>query len=209
MAARQRRFAIDDDRDEGGTIQRELLYGLGALVLIAFGAFVWSIYGGREIPRITPSSTAYKMAPADLAAPNAGEAQALEAAAADAPVDGAAMQDRPGPETPLAAAAAEGVTPPGARPHLAAAPQFVSNGPYVAQIAALRSQAAVDPAWARLSSRAPELFASARLDIERADLGQRGVYYRVRAGYFADMENVTRFCDRIRAMGQDCIAVRR
>jgi hypothetical protein len=88
-------------------------------------------------------------------------------------------------------------------------PRFVSNGPYVAQLAALQSEAAVDTAWRRLSSRAPDLFANARLDVERADLGARGVYHRVRAGYFADRENAALFCERIRQMGQDCIVAAR
>jgi hypothetical protein len=79
----------------------------------------------------------------------------------------------------------------------------------VAQLAALQSAEAVNPAWARLSSRAPDLFASAHLDVERADLGQRGVYYRLRAGYFADRTQAGLFCDRIRNMGQDCIVVAR
>jgi hypothetical protein len=94
-------------------------------------------------------------------------------------------------------------------PRIAPAPAFVSNGPYVAQLAALQSEAAVDQAWQRLSSRAPQLFAPARLDVERADLGARGVYYRVRAGYFADRANASRFCERIRQMGQDCIVAAR
>lgn len=205
MAARPRRFAIEEERDEGGTMQRELLYGLGALALVAFGAFVWNIYGGREIPRIAPASPHYKIAPPEAAAPDAAEAGALDQVLAGAPVETDNIQVRAAPEAPRAPVE----TLPGARPQLSAAPDFVANGPYVAQLAALRSQAAVEPAWARLASRAPELFAAARLDVQRADLGQRGVYYRVRAGYFADLENVGRFCDRIRAMGQDCIAVRR
>jgi hypothetical protein len=53
------------------------------------------------------------------------------------------------------------------------------------------------------------LFANARLDVERADLGARGVYHRVRAGYFADRENAALFCERIRQMGQDCIVAAR
>ena len=83
------------------------------------------------------------------------------------------------------------------------------NGRFVAQVAALQSQDAVQPAWQRLSSRAPGLFAHAQLDVERADLGQRGVYFRVRAGFFADRANATLFCERIRQMGQDCIPVAR
>jgi hypothetical protein len=88
-------------------------------------------------------------------------------------------------------------------------PNFVSNGPYVAQLAALQSEAATGNAWRRLASRAPDLFASARMDVARADLGARGVYYRVRAGYFADREEATLFCERIRQMGQDCIVASR
>jgi hypothetical protein len=53
------------------------------------------------------------------------------------------------------------------------------------------------------------LFAQAQLDVQRADLGQRGIYFRVRAGYFADRANASRFCERIRQMGQDCIPVAR
>jgi cell division septation protein DedD len=88
---------------------------------------------------------------------------------------------------------------------LAGRPGFAADGPYVVQLAALQSEAAIEPAWRRLASRAPQLFAAAALDVERADLGARGVYYRVRAGYFADRANATMFCDRIRQMGQDCI----
>jgi hypothetical protein len=112
---------------------------------------------------------------------------------------------RAGPEQPLA----EDAPPQRGAPQLAAAPTFVSSGPYLAQIAALQSEEAVEPAWSRLASRAPDLFARARLDIERADLGQRGIYYRVRAGYFADRANAARFCDRVQQMGQDCIVVAR
>ena len=92
---------------------------------------------------------------------------------------------------------------------LSPAPAFASSGRYVAQLAALQSEAGVEAAWRRYASRAPDLFARAHMDVERADLGQRGVYYRVRAGYFADRDNAARFCERIRQMGQDCIVAAR
>lgn len=202
MRRRQHGYAGPDmGAEEGGPIRRELLYALGALVLLAFGSFVWNIYGGRDIPRITPQTESYKIAPPDADAPDAAEASALEGVITGEPAAVGDVQVRPGPETPIMT--------PGARPELTPAPAFVASGPYVAQIAALRSQAGTDQAFSRLASRAPELFAHARLDVERADLGQRGVYYRVRVGYFADLENASRFCDRIRAMGQDCVGVQR
>ena len=95
------------------------------------------------------------------------------------------------------------------RPESSALPRFVSSGPYVAQLAALRSEAAVDNAWRRFASRAPDLFANAHMDVQRADLGPGGVYHRVRAGYFADRANASLFCERIRQMGQDCIVAAR
>ena len=214
----QRRYAASNgqkfgDHDEPGPLEpvsgrRELIYGLAVLVMVAFGAFVWNIYAGRSPPRIAPASAAYKVAPPpETAGPDAGEQSALDDVLAGRQVQEGDVRAQPGPEAPLSAAGP--VTAPGAQPQLAPAPVFSPNGRFVAQVAALQSQDAVQAAWARLASRAPALFAAARLDVERADLGQRGVYYRVRAGYFADRENVGRFCDRIKAMGQDCIAVLR
>jgi len=151
------------------------------------------------------------MAPAaDVAnAPDAVEQGAFYDALEGRSAPAAAATPRAGPEQ-VAAPTSAPQQPPGAgAPQLAPAPQFASSGPYVAQLAALQSEDAVDVAWRRLASRAPGLFAQARLDVERADLGARGVYHRVRAGYFADRDNAARFCERIRQMGQDCIVVSR
>lgn len=205
----QRRFAAPTGRmhdgDDPPRMRRELTYALAALAFFSIAAIVWNMFGASAPPpRIAPPTPAYKIAPpAELAAPDAAESSAIDSVMEGEPIADGAVRARPGPEAPLASdAGAE-------RPQLSPAPRFVSNGPYVAQLAALQSEAAVQPAWARLSARAPALFGQAQLDVERADLGQNGVYYRVRAGYFANREEVARFCDRIRQLGQDCIAVRR
>lgn len=180
-----------------------MIYVLMLVVAVAFGGFVWQLYSGPNVPRISAPAGPYRVAPS------------AEAAAAPDPVEQGAFYDslqgqsaeapatpRPGPEAVQEQA-------PAGPPQLGAAPAFVSNGPFVAQLAALQSEEAVEQAWQRMSSRAPALFERAHLDIERADLGARGVYYRVRAGYFADRTNATRFCERIRQMGQDCIVAAR
>jgi cell division septation protein DedD len=188
----QRAHAYDDQTRHAGVI-----YVLMLVIAVAFGGFVWQLYSEPEAPRIAAPSQPYKMAPPPeaLTAPDQTETAALGAAAPAETVDTTAADA----EAPMSAGP----------PRLAPTPAFVSNGPYVAQLAALQSEAAVDQAWRRLSSRAPQLFAPARLDVERADLGPRGVYYRVRAGYFADRANASRFCERIRQMGQDCIVAAR
>lgn len=190
-----RLHAYDDQTRHAGAI-----YILMLVIAVAFGAFLWQLYSAPEVPRIPAPSGPYKIeAPSEaVTAPDATEA-AVFAAEESAP---APVQRAEGPPE-AAPPVVEGA------PQLPAAPHFVGNGPYLAQLAALQSEAAVEQAWRRLSSRAPQLFASARLDVERADLGPRGVYYRVRAGYFADRDNAARFCDRIRQMGQDCIVAAR
>lgn len=188
-----RPHAYDDHARHAGVI-----YVLMLVIALAFGGFVWQLYSGPEVTRIAAPAQPYKIAPPaeDSAAPDPGE-QAAFGAVEEAPA-----------ATPLAEVVEEAPVSAGP-PRIPPAPAFVSNGPYVAQLAALQSEAAVDQAWRRLSSRAPQLFAPARLDVERADLGARGVYYRVRAGYFADRANASRFCERIRQMGQDCIVAAR
>jgi hypothetical protein len=47
------------------------------------------------------------------------------------------------------------------------------------------------------------------MDVQRADLGPRGIYHRLRAGYFATTDDATLFCERIRQMRQDCIVAAR
>ncbi len=184
-----------------------LVYLVMLVIMVAFGGLMWNLYSGggaADAPRFAAPAGAYKSAPPSNAAnaPDLAESAYLDAPGAGA--ERASVTTTPAPEAPLADAA-----PAAGAPRLSAAPRFVSSGPFVAQVAALQSEVGVDTAWQRLASRAPDLFAQAHLDVERADLGARGTYYRIRAGYFADRDNATRFCDRIAQMGQDCIVVSR
>lgn len=177
------------------------VYIVMVVIAVAFGAFVWNLYAGHDTPvRILPPAGAYKIAPPSDAANSTDSGEVAPQDGADEPDDTA---------TTTTAGAAPTAPSPAAAAQLSAAPAFVANGPFVAQVAALQSEAGVEPAWQRLASRAPQLFASARRDVERADLGPRGVYYRIRVGYFADRDNARRFCARITQMGQDCIVVQR
>ncbi len=182
-----RMHAYDERSRHAGTI-----YVLMLVVALAFGGFVWQLYSGPDIPHISAPPGPYKVAPQ----PGRTDPDSREAALTE-------------PEGEIARAAdpapIEESAPPAGPPQLAPNPAFASNGRYVAQLVALQSEAGVEAAWQRYASRAPDLFRHARLDVERADLGQRGVYFRVRAGYFADRANAARFCERIRQMGQDCI----
>ncbi len=187
-----RMHAYDDKTRHAG-----MLYVLMIVIAVAFGGFLWQLYSAPEIPRIPAPAGPYKVEPPPEAPLSAQST--LEAALAPANPSTAAEEELP----PTV------VVDLNPRPEIGAMPRFVASGPYVAQLAALQSEAAVDNAWRRFASRAPDLFANAHMDVERADLGARGVYHRVRAGYFADRANASLFCERIRQMGQDCIVAAR
>ena len=42
---------------------------------------------------------------------------------------------------------------------------------------AVRSEAAAQSAWSKAKTRSPDLYRGAKLDIQRADLGAKGVYF--------------------------------
>nr|WP_070959756.1 SPOR domain-containing protein [Hyphomonas sp. Mor2] len=85
--------------------------------------------------------------------------------------------------------------------------RFSATGTYQVQLAALRSETAAQTAWTGMMDSAPDLFAGAKLDIQRADLGARGVFYRLRIGSFADRAAAKGFCADVKAAGKDCMVV--
>ncbi len=47
------------------------------------------------------------------------------------------------------------------------------------------------------------------LAIREIDLGARGIFYRVQAGYFPDRASALELCTALKARGQDCLVVKR
>src|SRR5690606_3690940 len=83
-----------------------------------------------------------------------------------------------------------------------------ADGAWLVQLAALRSEEEAVATWSRVAAANPSLSGRPR-DIQRADLGDRGVYYRLRAGGFASKESADAFCGGLQQAGQDCIVVAR
>lgn len=87
------------------------------------------------------------------------------------------------------------------------ASRFADNGAFQVQIMAVRSEAAAQSEWDKLKSGTPALYRDARLDIQRADLGAKGVFYRLRVGAFDTRDTAKAFCSDVKASGKDCIVV--
>ncbi len=140
-----------------------------------------ALAGGGAAPAPVPSETA--MATTDLAP--------------SAEPEGEGDQDRP------ALAPPEPLPPLGPQARFA----FTESGPFMVQLAALRTEEAAEITWRRLAAAAPEVYHGAEKRIERADLGARGVFYRLRAGAFADRSEASAFCEAVKAAGSNCIVV--
>ena len=95
-----------------------------------------------------------------------------------------------------------------ARATTSALPQADSAGGYVVQLAARRSEDQAVGAFNELRSRYSAL-AGYQPNIQRADLGDRGVYYRVRVGPIADVAQANQLCDDLKAAGMSDCLVRR
>jgi hypothetical protein len=95
---------------------------------------------------------------------------------------------------------------PGTRPAAGAAPASGGGGIQV-QVSAQRSEAAALSAYRGLQQRYPGILGSYQARIVRADLGEKGVYYRVRIGPFAGGD-AERLCEDLKAAGGECILAR-
>jgi hypothetical protein len=94
-------------------------------------------------------------------------------------------------------ASAKAVAPAPATPAVA--------GNYVLQIGAYKSQADADAAWRVYKARHAALLSAYSDDVQQADLGEKGIWYRLRIGGFADRDMATSMCDRLKADGGACI----
>ena len=81
-----------------------------------------------------------------------------------------------------------------------------NTGDFVVQLSAQRSEDAARTNFRRLQQRHSAL-AGYSLNIQRADLGDRGVYHRVRVGPFA-RSAANSLCERVKSQGGDCIVRR-
>jgi len=91
-----------------------------------------------------------------------------------------------------------------AKPKPAAKPvKALPKGNVYIQLAAVKSDADTKTKWAKLQSMYPSLKALS-LHVQKADLGAKGVFYRVQAGP-TSADAATSICAKIKAAKGDCI----
>jgi len=122
-------------------------------------------------------------------------------------IDPTPMSNTPSivPNVPAPAQVAA-VPAPAPAPAASAAPATPGN--YVVQIASVRSEAEAQTTWRTMQSRFPNVLGNQQVAIRRADLGDRGIYYRAQVGNFASRDDAVSLCESLRAAGGDCMVQR-
>jgi cell division septation protein DedD len=130
--------------------------------------------------------------------PQAAPAQAPVAAAAPPPAAAPAADPAPVaaiPPKPKVAAA--DVTPAPAKP-----------SQYVVQVGSKQNQTEALATFADMQQKYPTLLAAYRPMVQKADLGAKGVWYRLRIGPIVDKSAASKLCSQLKSQGHpDCLVM--
>lgn len=80
-----------------------------------------------------------------------------------------------------------------------------ATGAYLVQVGAFRSDDEANAMWTRMEGKLGDYMSGKAPDVERADLGEKGVYYRLRIGPFASADDARTYCEGLKTRGQDCL----
>lgn len=177
-------------------------------------------------------------APADVAAGDGGKSEDTVSAALENLIASVGGTETPQPATPAdqnppaadspqgtelpeppvqTAQAGTTATPPPAQNPVTSAPSAASTGTtafrtmagvYRVQIASAKSEGLAQREWTAQVSKYPDVLSSLSLTVQRAVVKNRGTFYRVQGGPFADRDAADSVCRKLKSRGQDCLVVR-
>ncbi len=150
------------------------------------------------------SALARSVGPGEL---DTSAVQVVRQAPPEAPARTEAPPTRLDPPPAPAATVARATTPPvPAPPAIAApvAPATTAAGGVLLQIGSYESMEIANGAWATFKARHATVVGSLSQDVQKADLGAKGTWYRLRVGPFTDKTSAVAACDKLRAEGGTC-----
>ena len=125
-------------------------------------------------------------------------------AAKPAPAPTSIQTAKPPPQQ--VAKATPGPTPREVAKATAVAPS--AGGAYRVQIGALRSEEDAQKTIAHVKKVGGDVLAGFGFEVKRADLGDKGIYYRVQIGPLADAAAASGLCERLKDRKLGCMVVR-
>ena len=143
-----------------------------------------------DVPVSAPATT-----PPAAVEPPAPAATAAEAPATAAPATQQAAVPAPAAPAAPAVAPAEPVQP------------AAASG-WKIQLAAVKSEQAARQEWGRMQKAHPDLLGDMRLTVQRADLGDKGVFFRIQGGPLPDRTTAEDVCAELKSTKQPCLVVK-
>jgi hypothetical protein len=92
-----------------------------------------------------------------------------------------------------------------AAPEPAPAAGGAGRAGYAVQVSSQRSEAEAQTAFRALQAKFPDQLGGRQPMVRRADLGDKGVFYRALVGPFGSMEQAAGVCSSLKAAGGNCI----
>ncbi|TAN51659.1 MAG: SPOR domain-containing protein [Rhodospirillales bacterium] len=168
----------------------------------------------QAVAPVVPVAPVTPVAPPSL--PDMPQAPAKETPKATPPSLGAATPPEPAPVEPPALAQAPAIAKPAVKKPAKAEDVTVkvggssaSGGSWLVQLGAITDEAAASREWGRIQKANSDLLGSLGLDVQKADLGAKGIFYRLRAGGLESKEAAQQLCTQLAARKQGCIVVRK
>lgn len=168
--------------------------------------------GKPPVERLLPPPETPLAKPAAPPKPKAAPGPVAETPAKppQGPIVPEAPEIAPPAPPPSSSSAATGAKPKAPKPKLDA-PQVAkapAPGGFQVQLGALRDEARAARTAAALAKKHADLFKSLTVGVVRADLGGRGVFFRLRAGPVETRRAAEALCRKLAARKQGCIVVK-
>ncbi len=76
------------------------------------------------------------------------------------------------------------------------------------QLTSQKTESEAQASYRALQAKYPNVLGSRQPIVKRADLGEKGVYYRAQIGPFATADQANEFCGSLKSAGGQCIVQR-
>ncbi len=86
-------------------------------------------------------------------------------------------------------------------------PEVINNG-WKVQVLSSRDETGVSKAWNRLQKNNPDLLNNVEHEIVKADLGTKGVFYRLKVGNFSSKSQADNLCSNLKARKLNCFVTK-
>jgi len=197
-----------------------LAVGLLIAAFIVLKLYQPGVRDRSDPPRITADNTPFKVPPKEAGGTQTPNQDKVVFEVMDGQSPKVEADPKPLPESPIKIEAPKPVvTQPVAqpkpvvtqtqpRPSVNVAPASGTSD-WVVQVASVRDQSDATALWTRIERKFPSLAGRSYADIKRVDLGDKGIYYRLRVAGLADKSAAQSLCANFKAGGQDCLVTRK